>query len=464
METVIITVLAALLVCAAAALLLVLFLVLIPMKRLTRLSGAAREMDPETLRNEALMIGGAPGRAAQALIGACGDLTAPKSAGGEGTQSDEERYKKTVVDEISASLLPKPLKNRLASLAFSLTGDIQSGRRRSCAFYDHFFLDENTVCFAVGQVVGGGIAEALFAVVAQATIRSQLRMGRSLTDAMADVNAQLFDLGGNSCVNALVCVLSMINGRLSFVNAGSALPLIMRSEERYEWLDTPVYAPLGANESVSYRSETLRLNQGDRLFIFTSDFGEVRNRDGEFFRDRELLSVLNRSRTRSRGTEELIHFVQNEAAAFCESGDDVLNSAAIALEYIKGNRDFIFTLVRSVPEEAPLVTEFMRKALDEANIEPKDRAKLILLADELFTLCCRVCEKDADVKVECAIKPEDNVLHLRMFAPMGGSDPLNVNGDASGGSAANYIRTHTKRASFESGIERDMIEIISELS
>ena len=188
------------------------------------------------------------------------------------------------------------------------------------------------------------------------------------------------------------------------------------------------------------------------------------NRDGERFRDREFLSVLNRSRSQSRSTGELLRFVQDEAAAFCESGDDVLSSAAIALEYLKGSRDFMFTLVRSVPEEAPLVTEFMRKTLEEGRIETKDRARHILLAEELFALCCRSCTAASDVKIECAIKPDENVLHLRMFAPMGGKDPLGVYGDAAGATAANYIRTHTKRAAFEAGIERDMLEIISELS
>ena len=289
-------------------------------------------------------------------------------------------------------------------------------------------------------------------------------MGRSLTAAMSDVNAQLYELGGRDSVNAFVCVLSTVNGRFSFVNAGGTLPLLMRSEERYEWLNTPVYDPLGANESVSYRSEIMRLSQGDRLFIYTSELGEMKNSSGELFRDTELLPVLNRSRNQCRSTEELLSFVQDEASAFCESSDDVLSYVAIALEYVKGNRDFVFTLVRSVPEEAPLVTEFMRKTLEEGRIEPKDRAKHILLADEMFTLCCRACGTDTDVKIECAIKPEENILHLRMFAPMGGKDPLDLGGDDSGGAAANYIRTHTKRASFEAGVGRDMLEIISELS
>ena len=153
----------------------------------------------------------------------------------------------------------------------------------------------------------------------------------------------------------------------------------------------------------------------------------------------------------------------DEAAAFCEKREDVLCSAAIALEYQKGNRDYIFTLVRGAPEYAPDVTEFMRRTLEEGGIPPRERAKQILLADELFALCCRCCKEEADVKVECAILPDENTIHLRMFAPMDGRDPLSAIETPAGESASNYIRTHTKRVAFEAGIERDMIEIISDL-
>lgn len=466
MDNILTWLLGAALLCAVIALIVLRVRVLSPMDRLRRLCANLDEMDPEEITREAEKIKGPPGAAARALASCFVQSEAPADAGsGEsGALSEEEkRYRMNVVDAICASLLPQPLKNKLASMTFSLTGGVQSGTRASCAFYDHFFLDDNTLCFVVGQVRGSTIADALLSVVGQVTIRSQMRLGRSLAETMSDINTQLFGLGGHSGINALVCVLNIVNGRLSFVNAGGELPLLMRSEERYEWLRTPVYAPLGANESVSYRSEILRLNQGDRLFLYTSDLGEMRNREGEAFRDREFQSALNRSRSLVRDAEELIRFVQNEAAAFCESGEDVLSAVTLALEYNKGNRDFIFTLVRAVPEEAPLVTEFMRKVLEDGALAPKESAKQILLADELFALCCRACGPEADVKVECAIKPEDNTLHLRMFAPMGGNDPLSSNDSAPGGNAANYIRTHTKRAAFEAGIDRDMLEIISEL-
>ena len=456
-------VLGALLVCALCALVVVCVRMPAPWRKLKKLTARLGELDAKTLRREADAIPGAAGEAARNVAEFV--AASPGEAGDEGdVDAQEQVYRMRVVNGICTSLLPQPIRNNNASMVFALTGGIQEGKRRSCAFYDHFFLDGNTLCFAVGEVPGSGVAEALFSAVAQTTIRSRLRLGLSLTETMSDVNTQLYDMGGRYSLNATVCVLNIMNGRLTFVNAGGSLPILMRSEERYEWLRTPVFAPLGANESVSYRSEALRLNQGDRLFLFTSDLGEMTNRDGESFGDQGLLTALNRSRSLTHGTEEQLKFVQNEAAAFCESGDDVLSSAAITLEYKKGSRDYIFTMVPGTPEGAPDVTAFMRKTLADGGVSQKDSARQILLADELFTLCCRSCVSETDVKIECAILPEEKTLHLRMFAPMGGRDPLQAGRDSAGGTAAEYIRSHTKRAAFEAGIDRDLLEIYSDLN
>ncbi len=455
----------ALLDCAIIVILLLCLRVLRPVRKLKELTRQLDTMDWETLSQEAEKVPGAPGEAARAIAAY---IAADENGllAMDGGSAAEEAYKMKVVDEICSSLLPQVLKETPAGRSYALAGDIQPGRRENCSFYDYFYLDDDRLCLVVGQVPGSGIAEALFAVVAQTAIRSRLRLGRSLIETMSDVNTQLYDLGGRNTVCALVGVVNTVSGQLSYVNAGGTVPFLMRSEERYEWLKTPVYAPLGANESVTYRSEKLRLGQGDRLFLYTADLGEMQNREGEKFLEKEFQSVLNRSRTQTqtREMEELLRFVRDEAAAFCESGSDVLSSAALALEYKRGNKDYVFTLVKSSPENASLVTDFIRRTLEEGGISPKERALHLLLTDELFTLCCRCCPPEEDMKVACAILPEEGTIHLRIFAPMGGEDPLRPGEDGSGGEAANYIRTHTRRVNFEAGIERDMVELVSDLA
>lgn len=127
------------------------------------------------------------------------------------------------------------------------------------------YIDPGLLCIVIGQTPGGGVAEALYMVVAQTTIRSRLRQGLSLLETLADVNRQLYDLDSKQSLCALVGTLNTADGRLSYVNAGQQQPFLMRNEERYEWMEAPVYAALGLNQNVSYRTMELRLKQGDRL-------------------------------------------------------------------------------------------------------------------------------------------------------------------------------------------------------
>ncbi len=434
------------------------------LRGLKGLTGRLNELNADELRKEADALSGVAGEAARDIAAYASEKKAEAPAAAHEAAPMPENAEQHIIDEICQSLLPQEIKQNAANRTFSLAGGLQRGVRLSCSFYDYFLLNENTLCTVVGEVPGNGIAEALFAVVAQTAIRSRLRMGLSLVETMSDVNAQLYDLGGRNSVCALVSILNTTDGRCSFVNAGGATPFLMRSEGKYEYLRTPVYAPLGANESVSYRSEKMRMNQGDRLFLYTADMAEMVDRNGQNFGEQAFQAALNRSRSQTRTMEETLHFVQDEAAVYCESGNGVLSSAAISLEYEKGNRDYIFTQVPGTAEYAPVVTEFMRKTLVEGGVSPKDMAKQVLLSDELFALCCRASERQSDIKVECAIRPDENTVSVRMFAPMGGKNPLEFSENAADGNAANYIRSHTHSFSFQSGLDRDAVEFTSELS
>lgn len=177
-----------------------------PLQKLRELTGRLDGTETAELCEQADAIGGMPGEIARVFAAYAEERDAIVQ--GSPRESPEHTSEQRIVDEICQSLLPQKLKKRTASLTFSLAGGIQQGTRRNCAFYDYFFLDENTLCTVVGQVPGNGIAEALFAVVAQTAVRSRLRMGRSLIETMSDVSAQLYDFGGRNVDSAFVAAMA----------------------------------------------------------------------------------------------------------------------------------------------------------------------------------------------------------------------------------------------------------------
>ena len=220
-----------------------------------------------------------------------------------------------LANELNRSMLPKELPVREQGYEFDVHGLLCRGREVEYDFYDYFMLDQDRLCVLIGAVPGEGIPQALYTVMAQTAIKSQLRSGLSLTAAMTAANSQLHEMSGAFVLHALVGVLDGMTGKFSCINAGQEVPLLMRSQDRYEWVQAPPYAPLGQNENVVYQVLELELRQGDRMFFHTRALGEIQNEVGRPFAEEQLRATLNLSQSRGLSVEQQLEFVRDAAGA-----------------------------------------------------------------------------------------------------------------------------------------------------
>ncbi|MDE7245993.1 MAG: serine/threonine-protein phosphatase [Oscillospiraceae bacterium] len=374
----------------------------------------------------------------------------------------EQTVRRELAEEIGRNALPQVLPDYPSRENFYTCGLLSPGNDASCCFYDYFYIDPGLLCVSIGQVPGGGVSEALYMVVAQTTVRSRLRQGRSLAETMADVNAQLYDLGSRQSFNVLVGTLNTSDGRFHYINAGQALPLLMRNESRCEWLEAPVYAPLGINESVTYQTMDLRLKQGDRLLFHTSGLGRTEDGQGKAFGEQELRSVLNLSVHKELEPEGMLSFLQAEAAAFCVREQDRLGYAALLLEFRKGDKELAHCEVPSQPAYAREVAAFLKKQFTDNGISPRSCARAALIVDELFALCCRRAGGGM-VMVECGIAPDAQMVNIRMTAPLGGVSPLENNSDCPSAEAAEFVCSQADYVTFktcENDSGRDTLTVV----
>lgn len=433
--------------------------VLRPLRRLEDLFRRWPETGPGERREIAAAIHGAPGKAARAAV----DCMEKYKKTTERIEEDAVRRAEAdiragIAGEIRDSALPRPLERGVGR--FALEGFVSRGARPGCNFYDFFFLDAGLLAIMIGESPGDDVSSALFMVVAQTTIRSRLRMGRSLEQTMADVNTQLHDLGGGRLLHALIATLRTEDGAFSYVNAGGCRPLLMRHEERYEQLEDPVFASLGENETVSYRSVELRLRQGDRLFFATAGLGAARGQNGAPFERGQLRAVLNRSRSQEGGLPGMLRFVAKEASAYRAEGAEEMGYAAMLLEYRKGDRELAHRELPAVPESAQAMMDFLKNQFAENGIAPVRYAKVVVLAEELFTLACRRVRPGGTVELECGVAPDGESVTLRMAAPLGGVNPVESAKDPAERGAADFIREESDLLSFTPEGERDVLTIV----
>ncbi len=365
---------------------------------------------------------------------------------------------------LNVSLLPKALPPREGGYPFEIQGRLEQGEELSCCFYDYFLLEGERLCLLLGEVPGYGTPQVIYTVMAQATIKSQIRSGLSLTAALTAANQQLYEVGGGLSIQVLAGVLDGISGRFTYINAGQRPPLVMRSGEHYEWSQERDYDPLGRNENVVYQAVELELRQGDRLLFHSQGLDQLRSRTGEAFAPEGLHLALNEKSIRLAGLADQLGHLSAAAGSFTGRSKAAQGYALMALEYRRRDRAQAHCLLTPDAAGSAALTAFLRGQLEANGIQGGQMARLLVLSDELFSLCCRRTPRDGRLMAECAIPPDDALVILRLRGDLGGISPLEQLEDEAAEHAAAFIRKHCERLLFEHTESMDTATVVKKLA
>lgn len=365
-----------------------------------------------------------------------------------------------LANELNVSMLPKALPEREGGYPFAVQGSIRQGQELSCCFYDYFLLDRDQLCILVGEVPGEGVPQVLYTAMAQATIKSQMRSGLPLTEAVTAAGRQLHELSDSLCLHVMVGILNGTTGQFTCINAGLPRPLLMRGEDRYEWIKALSYAPLGQSENVVYQVLELELRQGDRLFFHTEGLDEIAGQDGRTFGEEQLRLTLNERQSRQGDLEVQLRYVSDAGTAYAERSGRIRGYALLGLEYRRRDRAQAHCILTPDAAGNQQLLEFLRGQLSENEVESQRLAEVMVLADELFTLCRRCAAPDSRFLAECAIPAGEDLLVLRLKGDLGGRDPLK---DLEGGAACHaveFLAKHCEQVFFEHGDSVDIVTMV----
>ena len=90
-------------------------------------------------------------------------------------------------------------------------------------------------------------------------------------------------------------VFDLKTGMLSYCSCGHDSPLILRSDSTVEEIST-FNLPLGLEGKAEYKTNSLTLEPGDRLFLFTDGFVDAVNGENVRFGDERLHEVVQKFR------------------------------------------------------------------------------------------------------------------------------------------------------------------------
>jgi phosphoserine phosphatase RsbU/P len=107
------------------------------------------------------------------------------------------------------------------------------------------------------------------------------------------VNAALAE-GNAGCmfVTFVLATLHVASGRLTYVRAGHIPPYHRNGAGTVARLDRLSGPPLGLDEGVKYKPETVTLAAGDRLLVVTDGFTEANDPAGALYGDQKVVDFV----------------------------------------------------------------------------------------------------------------------------------------------------------------------------
>lgn len=172
---------------------------------------------------------------------------------------------------------------------------IEPARSIGGDFYDVIRIDENKVCFLVGDVTGKGVAAALFMALSKALAKSVLlREGSDLGAAVTRLNEEIArDNREDMSVTMLFGLLDLETGSLELCNAGHENPWFVAANGKVRHLEPEGGPPLSVLPGFAYGSEHLTMAKGDALVIVSDGITEAQSPGGEFFGSARIARILD---------------------------------------------------------------------------------------------------------------------------------------------------------------------------
>lgn len=195
-----------------------------------------------------------------------------------------------IAAEIQQALLPKAGRSgtffRAAAASLpcrSIGGD----------FYDYVDLSNGSLGFALGDVAGKGPPAALLSAMMQGIFAAQAASSDPPSLTVNRVNLALYRRGIESRFVTLMYGALYPDGRLQYCNAGHNPPLVVGPTD-FRRLERggPI---VGLFEGATYEEETVTLESGDWLIVYSDGVSEALSAEGEEYGEARILSCVRRN-------------------------------------------------------------------------------------------------------------------------------------------------------------------------
>jgi sigma-B regulation protein RsbU (phosphoserine phosphatase) len=192
-------------------------------------------------------------------------------------------------------------------------------------FYDFFRIDDERFAFVIADVCGKGIPAALFMAVSRTMIRSKGSQCDNAGECLTESNRLLASYSVDCMfLTVFYAIYNTNTGFITYCNAGHNPPHLLRANGTIEELPMADNMIVGAFDNIEYKEDTLQLEHGDTLVMFTDGVTEAMNGAEQEFGVERLDNIL--SGMAGKGSQQIVEAVKAGVSDFvddAEQSDDI---------------------------------------------------------------------------------------------------------------------------------------------
>ena len=211
-------------------------------------------------------------------------------------------------------------------------------------FYDFFRIDDDHIGFVIADVSGKGIPAAIFMAVSRTLIRATGIRGVKPSECITYINSLLAEeSASNMFVTVFYGIYDIKTGDVTYTNAGHNPPVLIR-EGKADYVRLKAGLVLAGMEGIRYREQTLQMQKGDILYLYTDGVTEAMNHNAELYGEERLQKILSfgtnypEPSSDNGLTASVCSLVSGDIAAFTAGAEQSDDITMLCIRYL-GNKD-----------------------------------------------------------------------------------------------------------------------------
>jgi phosphoserine phosphatase RsbU/P len=231
----------------------------------------------------------------------------------------------SIAREIQMGLLPSDVAASTAGTELDVATVMEPARHVGGDLFEVLRADDDTLVVAIGDVMGKGVPAALFMAMTMTLLRTLARGHRQPEEILRRLNDEIVVQNPRRLFVTLAClVFDLRSGRVTGASAGhNPLVLVPAAGGPPREVFRSSGMVIGLMPARTYASESLELESGDTLFLFTDGVGEAENPAEEQLGDERLLACLAgcAGRSSQESVATLLTAVREFAAGALQNDD-----------------------------------------------------------------------------------------------------------------------------------------------